>query len=1126
MGGTTVTYNHARPLAAERPIVTVMDDGSDSGSCSRTSPSSHTSRTSYTSTQSDYPHPAKRQRTDSYNLRQSKSWQEIGNPDVSSAPQIRTHRRLSFGQRSSPLCHVAAPAKERDIHSTIASKSDLFSFVKYPCDNNPIAVAIWLAQKIHNIKKNQSSHPRIPSLDPGALTNNASQRPKRRRNQAKNDSPLYPAGGFRLSSPGTFREFNSKHNCESQTAMDIEQAHEEQYLSGNSFSTKLFHSQMDLEARRIAPKLAKLKLFKPGFGDRLFDSMLNDHRIDADTAAAGKLLVSALVALTCPKPQSAYQAAADALIKALDPESPQSPRFTKALATLSNDPDVKKAAGVIVAQINTSDFAMGLDGEYDAYSGLSSYYNPNASHSPQCVNEKQTSIVARPLENHLEGPQCNPSTCSSISSSSCPSRHFLPENIITNASSGSVDNQSISVAENSLSSTMPPRHSNRVKKPTIRAIEAKLSSPANSSTKGQAPKALKRAEDKIIASTSKESSVRKTDMDATNKEASDTSDAVDLALAPPKRPLAASSIDKIASLARVDGLSRTARQPKRPFASHSVDQIAAAASLDKFMSARAAQPNLPKREPKTPRTTKSKASASVLSSSAPTLSPETNAMVEQLLGLATAASEFGFQPEVEIDLHRARRDWYAEQLAAALNQAATEKSLETDRAQSSQVAAAYESSLSSQPATSVTNDHLLETGGATPTTPTEDFALTVPSCPDSVAVTKDADASAGVAAALAFPSVQAIDAIERTNAYQPTTVENLVSDDCVESDVFRWLTSASDQTFLDSSVLSHSYLLRPWTDNDGWIHTGLGNEHNEEKVIVPDTYIWIRPRDTFNNPRIAPSPPKVKSLIQIELDDAFGYPPPGRKPNLPLELEGPFTTEDVAVEMEKAKVFLAAQIRGIIIDRSTPLNHIRLAIKKYDEVYAVEEVASSASDGNENSKGKALTKPSDTSAGTSRRTRASRKQTAGQPRGIVSPKREDDEPPVKLNTVTRNKKRRLNTDAPIPEWSSVDLDDGSGNLEATESIAVDSRPVLLVPRGPGRPSRRAAVTPTTAATRGTRQARQRSKSAPRQAQPKSIIPPVSGTVADGPVNASVTPDAKDIPSEKDAISITAQPEQI
>lgn len=927
-------------------------------------------------------------------------------------------------------------------------------------------------------------------------------------------------------------ESNSKNKGESRTTMNIERLDGEQSPSADSFSTKHFHYQMDLEARRITPRLAKLKRFKPGFGDSLFNTMANDHRIDADTAAAGKLVVNVLVALTYPESRSKCQTAADALLKVLDMESSLSPRFTKAFEMLSNDPDVTKAVDVIVAQIDSCEFFLGLDGEYDAFSGLSnSYHSPKASHSPQCVSKEQLSAVPRALENHLDSPQRRPSPSSSFSSSSSSSRHFLPENTLTSTSSVSMETQNTSVPENLLSSTMPPRQSNRARKPTIRAMEAKLSSQARSGIKGQVSKALKRAEpqlmqaeESIVASTSKESNDANSDMDATNKETSNASVAdVDLAPAPSNK-MAARSIDEIAALARLDGLTRTTatEQPKKPTATRSVDEIVVAASLDRFIGTDAPGPSFPKQQSKPLHKPRSRATTSAPSSSASTLSPETNAMMEQLLGLATAASKPEFNPEIEIDLHRARRDWYAEQLAAALNKAAAEKSLETDTAQRSQETAADDSPLSSQPTASISNVLSLETGVATPATPMEDFALSVSGCADSAAAAKVTEVSAGVAAAIAPSSAQSNDAAERVSVDQPAIVGKPISDEVVEPHVSRWHNSATHQKFLDPSVLSHCYLPRPWTDSNGWVHTGLGNEHNEENVIVPDTYTWIRPRDSFNNPRIAPSPPQMKSLIQIELDDAFGYPPPGRKPNLPLDLEGPFITEDVAVETEKAKVFRAARIRGIVIDRSTLLENIQLAIEKYDEIYAAEEAAPSASDGNEIGKGKGPAKSSDTSAGTSKRTRASRKRTGGQALGIAAPKREDDEPAVNSSKTTGSKKRRLNTDAPIPESSSAGLGNGSGNLADMEPVEVDSKPVLLAPRGPGRPSRRAAATAATAATRRTRQARQRRKPAPRQAQPESNTPSTSEMISDGPANNPVAAEIREPSREKDAVSTAAQ----
>ncbi|PGH10289.1 hypothetical protein GX51_00046 [Blastomyces parvus] len=1137
MGGTILAYNHGQPLVAERPVVAVMDDETDFSSFSRTSPSSHTSHTSYASTQSDCPRSAKRQRTNSYNPQRSSSVQESGDADVFSTSRKETQNRPSTGlSLCSSLsqvagCHNGALAMERDIQSTIASKSELFSLVKYPWDNNPIAVAIWLAQKIDSVKKNQSLQPWMPDLEQKSPTSNVSQRPWRRRSQTWKDAMLYPVSVVHCSGTGKFREDTSKHKDQSQTTMDVERFHGERNPSRDSLSAKSFYRQIDLEARRIAPRLAKLQSFKPGFGDRLFDTMADDRCIDADTAATGKLVVDVLATLTYPELQSEYQAAADALIKLLDMESSRSPRFTKAFTILSNDPDVTKAVHVIVAQINSCEFSLGLDGEYEAFSDFSNYHTPKASHSLQCVNENQQSMDTRALENHIDEPR-RPSTSSSLSSSSYSSGHFLPESTPTNTTSVSFETQNKTAPENIISSTMPPRQSTRIRKPTLRAIEAQLSSQARSGTKPRAPKSSKKIE--LQSTQTEENAVAKGDMDATNKEASDTIEAVDLASVPSNRSMTAHSIDEIAAMARPDALAKApaTTQSKDTTVGRSIDEAPAAANLDSGMDTGVSGSHVPDQQTErlcTPTSTLSPfgdSGTSVPSPSSRALSPETNAMMEQLLDLATAASNPDFKPTVEIDLHRVRRDWYAEQLAAALNKAAAEKSLETETTRASEETAPGESPLASQLTPSVSNVFSLETGGAaTPATPTEECALGASGKADSAGpVVKDAPASADVAAPIDASSAQPNDVGEQANFGQPATVEGLVAKEAVEQDTSKWPSFLVDQKLLAPPDLSHSYLPRPWTDSDGWVHTGRGNQHNEENVLVPTAYAWVRPKDSFNNPRIAPSPPQIKSLIQIELDDAFGYPPPGRKQNLPEDLERPFVTEDVALETEKAKIFRAARMRGIIIDRSTPLEDIQLAIEKYDEIYAAEEAVSNASDGNEIGKGKTPTKPSGTSTGTSKRGRASRKRpAAGQALGSATPQKEgDDEPTANLSKKTGNKKRRLNTDAPIPEASSVGDESGNGSLADAESMEVDSKPVLLAPRGPGRPSRRAAAIAAIAANRETGQPRQRRKRAARQTRTESFTPTASETVGDGPANNAAAAGIEDPAGKEGAVSTTAQ----
>ncbi|OJD23778.1 hypothetical protein ACJ73_04865 [Blastomyces percursus] len=1145
MGGTILAYNHAQPLVVERPVVTVLDDETDSSSFSRNSPSSHTSLTSYTSTQSDCPRSAKRQRTNSYNPQHSGYVLESGNAGIFSASRKETQSCPSTGSScSSSFSHVVgryngALAGETDIQSAISSKSGLFSLVKYPWDNNPIAVSIWLAQKIDSTKKNQSSRSRMPDLEQNSRTSNVSQRPRRRRSRVRNDDILYPVGRIHCSGTDKFREYISKHKDESQILMNIECLHGERSPSVDSFSTKSFHCQMDLEARRIAPRLSKLQCFKPGFGDRLFGTMADNRCIDADTAAAGKLVVDVLATLIYPELPSECQASTDALIKVLDMESSRSPRFAKAFAILSNDPDVTKAVRLIVAQINSCGFSLGLDGEYEAFSELSNYHSPKASHSPQCVNAKQQSMDTSTLGNHLDSPHRRPSTSSTLSSSSYPSGHYLPESTPAITTSVSFENQNRTVPGNIRSSKMAPRQSTRVRKPTLRAIEAQLSSQAKSGTRARVPKASKKfefqstqAEENAVADGSKESNAAKGDIDAANKEASDPIEAGNPAPASSNRPMTPRSIDEVAAMARLDALAKTpaCAQPTDETVGRPIDETAAAASLDSVMETGADAPRVPDQQPSrlcTSTTTMSPLDAPATSAPSPSsraLSSETDAMTDQLLDLATAASKPDFKPAVEIDLHRARRDWYAEQLAAALNKAAAEKPMETETARTSEETVLGESPFSSQPTPSVANAPSLATGVATPATSAEDCALGASGQADSAdVVVRDTNASASVAA-VAISSVQPNDIGEQTNFGQPSPMEGPVSDEAVEHKSSTWPTSITDKKFLDPSVLSHPYLPRPWTDSDGWVHTGRGNQHNEENVIIPTTYTWFRPRDSFNNPRIAPSPPQIKSLIQIELDDAFGYPPQGRKPNLPEDLEGPFVAEDVALETERAKIFRAARMRGIVIDRSMPLEDIQLAIEIYDEICTTEEAASSASGGNEIGKVKTPAKPSGTSTGTSKRVRASWKRAAAsQSLKSADPKKEEDnEPTANVSKTTGNRKRRLNIDAPIPESSSAGDGSGSSSLADPESMEVDSKHVLLAPRGPGRPSKRAAAIATNVTTRKAAQPCQRRKRAARQTRPEPIAPAASETVADGPANDASAAGIEDSAAQKDAASTTTQ----
>ncbi|KAK2761331.1 hypothetical protein FQN54_001853 [Arachnomyces sp. PD_36] len=83
------------------------------------------------------------------------------------------------------------------------------------------------------------------------------------------------------------------------------------------------------------------------------------------------------------------------------------------------------------------------------------------------------------------------------------------------------------------------------------------------------------------------------------------------------------------------------------------------------------------------------------------------------------------------------------------------------------------------------------------------------------------------------------------------------------------------------AALDHPTMERPWTDEDGWTHTGQLNDHGEEIVLVPSTFVWHRPNNTFNDPLLPPPRPRMKSVAQIERDRVFGFPPPLGERNLP-----------------------------------------------------------------------------------------------------------------------------------------------------------------------------------------------------------------------------------------------------
>ncbi|KAL4899746.1 hypothetical protein BDW74DRAFT_171287 [Aspergillus multicolor] len=121
---------------------------------------------------------------------------------------------------------------------------------------------------------------------------------------------------------------------------------------------------------------------------------------------------------------------------------------------------------------------------------------------------------------------------------------------------------------------------------------------------------------------------------------------------------------------------------------------------------------------------------------------------------------------------------------------------------------------------------------------------------------------------------------------------------------------------------------KPWTDDDGWHHTGQVNKHEEEFVMIPPTYEWFRPNHTYGDNRLMP-PVRVRSLVQAEKDRAMGYPPRIGDRNVPRSREF-FLLENVPEEKAIMKLREEARARGIWVSRFMSAQNIQTMIDRYD----------------------------------------------------------------------------------------------------------------------------------------------------------------------------------------------------
>jgi hypothetical protein len=136
-----------------------------------------------------------------------------------------------------------------------------------------------------------------------------------------------------------------------------------------------------------------------------------------------------------------------------------------------------------------------------------------------------------------------------------------------------------------------------------------------------------------------------------------------------------------------------------------------------------------------------------------------------------------------------------------------------------------------------------------------------------------------------------------------------------------------------SAPLHHPNEARPWTDAEGWTHTGRVNAHGEEYVLVPaKEYAWVPQIQNFGNRLgVVPlPPPRIKSVKQLERDQVFGFPPLLGQRNLPQSgVRKPyFMPEDVDQLLARSKARREAQSENSKAKGSTQVNEIERPRRK------------------------------------------------------------------------------------------------------------------------------------------------------------------------------------------------------
>lgn len=147
---------------------------------------------------------------------------------------------------------------------------------------------------------------------------------------------------------------------------------------------------------------------------------------------------------------------------------------------------------------------------------------------------------------------------------------------------------------------------------------------------------------------------------------------------------------------------------------------------------------------------------------------------------------------------------------------------------------------------------------------------------------------------------------------------------------------AQGPAFERAKELGFSYpeLPRPFTDRDGWRHTGVVNEFGEEIVEI-DRHRWIYSPECPGE--IQQPLRRLRRKTQLEQERIYGFPPVAGNGNEPRpqthrqERDG----ENVAYEKLMFDIRKAAEVRGLPCDRSLSWEHLAESIKTFDASYGI-----------------------------------------------------------------------------------------------------------------------------------------------------------------------------------------------